>query len=146
MPFDDYFKLPQGAQPARPHRDGGLRRVPSSSSQAGVGPISLAMSHAFPLTLAQMLPLAKALAVSSRQHESLAAFLERKLPAGFPVQFTLAVFPTVSATVTFGQARVFPRLPSGEAAVDAPEAALFEIPADYTRGAYRNFGERFLDG
>jgi hypothetical protein len=104
------------------------------------------MASDFPLTLAQMLPLARTLAVSSRQHESLAAFFERKLPPGFPVQFTLVVFPTVTATVTFGAARVFARGADGEAAADAPSASVFEIPPDYARGKFRDLSDRVLDG
>lgn len=154
MPFDEYFKLGTAvapgvamAQPAeRWHDDGLLRRVPSSASETNLGPIALTMADDFPLSLRQMLPLAQALAVSSRQHESLAAFFEKSLPPGFPVQFTLAVFPTVSATITFGKAAVFPRGPDGQAHPDAPAESVFEIPAHYARGKYRNFGERFLDG
>jgi len=151
MPFDEYFRLGSGPSGerrlgARAHGDGLLQRLPSSASQTALGPIALAMASDFPLTLAQMLPLAKALAVSSRQHESLVAFLERRLPAGFPVQFTLAVFPTVSATVTFGRCAVYQRGADGSAHPDAPTQQLFEIPDDYARGKYKNFGERFLDG
>ncbi|KAG8458051.1 hypothetical protein KFE25_007258 [Diacronema lutheri] len=146
MPFDEYFRLPPGARVERAHAAALVRRLPSSASETAVGAISLTMASDFPLALPHMLPLAQALAVSSRQHESLAAFFSRKLPAGFPVQFTLAVFPTVTATVTFGKAAVFPRGPRGEHHPDAPAADVFDLPADYARGAYRNFGERFLDG
>jgi hypothetical protein len=146
MPFEDYFMLPDGEAPARPHDAGRFRRIASSASETLLGPISLAMASDFPLTLAQMLPLARTLAVSSRQHESLAAFFERKLPPGFPVQFTLVVFPTVTATVTFGAARVFARGADGEAAADAPSASVFEIPPDYARGKFRDLSDRVLDG
>mmetsp|Transcript_10231 Transcript_10231/g.30300 ORF Transcript_10231/g.30300 Transcript_10231/m.30300 type:complete len:371 (+) Transcript_10231:636-1748(+) len=145
LPFDEYFGVAPGACKGR-HRDGAFRRTAATASERDVGAIALAMTQDFPLTLAQMLPLARALAASSRQHESLAAFFEHKLPPGFPVQFTLPVFPAVSAKVTFGRARVWPRGEGGEAHPDAPPEHIFRIPEDYERGAYRNFSERFLDG
>lgn len=55
-------------------------------------------------------------------------FLSRKMPrgAGFPVQLSLPVFPTITATVTFEYCQ----------AHRSPPKALFELPGDYDQTGY----------
>ena len=60
--------------------------------------------------------------------ENFKRFFSRKMPvgAGFPVRFTIPVFPTITATVTFELCETRRAVP----------AALFEVPADFAVGAY----------
>jgi hypothetical protein len=83
---------------------------------------------AFPLTVAQFLPVADMMARTSRHAENFRAFFNSKMPAGagFPVRFTVPVFPTVTATVTFELADTR----------RSPPASIFDVPADYKMGAY----------
>lgn len=58
-------------------------------------------------------------------------FFENKMPAkaGFPVRFQLPVFYTINATVTFSKCKLV-----------TPDASLFEVPADFKWGAYKERG------
>lgn len=59
---------------------------------------------------------------------SFASFFRTKFPrdAGFPVRFSIPVFPTVTATVTMEQMDTF----------RSPPKAFFDVPKDYKMGAY----------
>ena len=65
--------------------------------------------------------------LSSKHFKSMKRFFESRIPEGkgFPVQFSLPVFPTVTATV-----KVVSMV------LDAPEAELFRVPDDYAMGKY----------
>jgi len=56
------------------------------------------------------------------------AFFERAMPraAGFPVQLSFPVFPTVTATVTFEYCTTH----------RAPPADMFAMPSEYKMGSY----------
>ncbi|KAA0176837.1 hypothetical protein FNF27_01659 [Cafeteria roenbergensis] len=81
----------------------------------------------FPITPKEMLPLAEVMSLSSKHFKSMKRFFESRIPEGkgFPVQFSLPVFPTVTATV-----KVVSMV------LDAPEAELFRVPDDYAMGKY----------
>ena len=83
---------------------------------------------AFPITVEQFLPVADMMARTSRHAENFRKFFNSKMPAGagFPVRFTVPVFPTVTATVTFELADTR----------RSPPASIFEVPTDYKMGAY----------
>lgn len=76
----------------------------------------------------KFLPVAEMMARTSRHAENFRSFFQSKFPAGagFPVRFTIPVFPTITATITFEHVDV--RRP--------PPKTAFEIPADYKMGAY----------
>jgi hypothetical protein len=82
----------------------------------------------FPLTTEQFLPVAEIMARTSRHAANIRRFFSSKLPAGagFPVRFTLPVFPTVTATVTFDFCDPY----------RPPAKSLFTIPDDFKMGAY----------
>jgi hypothetical protein len=88
---------------------------------------TMAASPAFPLTLAQMLPVAEALTRTGAQFRNFQRFFESKFPAdfGFPVRFSLPVFPTVSASITFDRCELV-----------TPPAELFLVPDDFARVAF----------
>lgn len=68
------------------------------------------------------------MARTGRHAENVRRFFLSKFPqgAGFPVKFTLPVLPTITATITFEHCNTR----------RSPDKSLFEIPADYTMGAY----------
>ena len=76
----------------------------------------------------QFLPVAEVMARSSTHAENFARFFKTKMPvgAGFPVRFSVPVFPTVTATVTFELCD----------AARSPPASYFDMPKDYKLGAY----------
>ena len=74
-----------------------------------------------------MLPIAAALARTGEHFHNFRKFFEHRMPpeAGFPVRFAIPVFPTVTATITFGKCTLH-----------SPPAALFDVPDEYKMGAY----------
>lgn len=68
------------------------------------------------------------MARSSAHAANFTRFFESKMPqgAGFPVRFSIPVFPTITATVTFELCDTR----------RAPPAAYFELRKDYAMGAY----------
>lgn len=74
------------------------------------------------------MPVAEIMSRTSRHAENFRSFFNSKFPkgAGFPVRFTIPVFPTITATVTFEHCDV--RRP--------PPGDTFDIPADYKMGGY----------
>jgi hypothetical protein len=68
------------------------------------------------------------MARTARHAANFRAFFERKMPrtAGFPVQFSLPVFPTITATVTFNYCSTS----------RSPVKGLFELPPEYKLGCY----------
>ena len=89
-------------------------------------------SRDFPLSVEQFLPVAEVMARTGRHAENFSAFFRNKMPAGagFPVQFTIPAFPTITAKITFEQCEVR----------RAPPAAIFDLPADFAMGAYQERG------
>ena len=68
------------------------------------------------------------MARTARHAANFRRFFERKMPraSGFPVQLSLPVFPTVTATVTFEYCSTH----------RSPPASMFELPPEYKMGAY----------
>ena len=91
------------------------------------GPLSLPPPPSLSLSLSQVM------AATDEQYESLERFFStnRLAQGGFPVKFSLPVLPAVSALVTFEKCEL-----------TSPDEKLFEIPADYKEGGFRNFLER----
>ena len=92
---------------------------------------TVAFHPGFPLTREQMLPIAQALARTGAHFQNFRKFFEHKMPpeAGFPVQFSIPVLPTVKATITFGACTL-----------TTPPAELFAVPDDYAMGEYEEKG------
>jgi hypothetical protein len=76
----------------------------------------------------KFLPVAELMARTGRHAENFRKFFNSKMPrgAGFPVRFSIPVFPTITATITFENCNIR----------RSPPRSLFEIPADYTMGGY----------
>jgi hypothetical protein len=84
----------------------------------------------FPITVKQFLPIAEVLGRTSSHAANFKRFFRTKMPpgAGFPVRFSIPVFPTITATIT---AELCDTRRS-------PPASLFKVPPDYkmcVRGA-----------
>ena len=95
------------------------------------GTTQLHMSEGFPLQKEGMLAIFQVMSATDAQYDSLERFFSTRLPSGFPVRFALPVLPAISALVTFERCEL-----------KSPDAALFEIPADYKAGGFKNFLER----
>jgi len=82
----------------------------------------------FPLTTEQFLPIAEVMARTGRHAANIRRFFSSKMPsnAGFPVKFTLPVFPAITATITFDFCDPY----------RSPQKSLFTVPSDYKMGAY----------
>lgn len=78
------------------------------------------MSKDFPLTCEQFLAIADVLSTSDERYIAIKEFFQTSLPDGFPVQFTIPVFPAISATLSFTTASLC-----------AQEADVFEAPKGY---------------
>lgn len=89
--------------------------------------LQVCFSQIFPLTPDQMLPIAEALARTNKHFQNFERFFHTKLPkdAGFPVQFSIPVFPTITARITFD-----------DCTMRSPNASSFLIPDDYAMGEY----------
>ncbi len=74
------------------------------------------------------MPVAEVVARTGAHAENFKRFFQRKMPvgAGFPVRFTIPVFPTITATVTFDFCET----------QRAVAKSIFNIPADFKIGAY----------
>lgn len=85
-------------------------------------------SKDFPISVEQFLPVAEVMARTSRHATNIRRFFSTKMPvgAGFPVRFTMPVFPAITATVTFEFCDTY----------RSPARSLFEVPKDYKMGAY----------
>jgi hypothetical protein len=96
-----------------------------SAPSRSLSPPPVAAAHLQPQ---QFLPVAELMARTGAHAANFRAFFERKLPrgAGFPVRFSLPVFPTITATVTFEYM----------SASHVPPASLFAVPPEYSVGAY----------
>ena len=94
------------------------------------------MSKEFPLSVQDILPACEVMARTGRHFRGLQTFLNNHFPSqeGFPVAFSMPVFPTISANVQFVQCTV------GE-----QPAELFDIPDEYEKEAYvdRSFIAQF---
>ena len=153
--FEDYFgaqrpesgieeeKTGSGEAPASlgvapyVHTDGKLHRPQamlaefkhaSITTEDKVLDLKMAFAKDFPLTKEQFLPIAEVMARTARHAANFRAFFDRAMPrgAGFPVQLSLPVFPTVTATVTFEYCSTH----------RAPPRDMFAMPEDYKMGAY----------
>ncbi len=144
--FEDFFGVPRpvatkdaasSATAATPQPDGRLHKlsaaVAGEPQSAGVSSSEKALdlkvffSRDFPLTMEQFLPVADVMARTSRHAENFRRFFSTKMPsgAGFPVRFTVPVFPTITMTSTFESCTL-----------ESPPAELFVVPPDYKMGAY----------
>lgn len=90
--------------------------------------VRVCFSTDFPLTAEQFLPVAEIMARTGRHAENFRAFFTHRLPrgVGFPVKFEIPAFPTIKATICFDQMEVR----------RSPPKAVFELPTDFTNGAY----------
>lgn len=101
---------------------------------------SIWMSHDFPLSIDQLLPLFEILSPSNEHFDKLREFISLKLPPGFPVQVELPVLMFLSARITFRNYQTWTRETRGTipipAAADPQHSSKrwFEIPEDYTEG------------
>jgi hypothetical protein len=93
-----------------------------STTEKRFNGVKLLMSRDFPIERAQLIPVIKVLTLTNDRFLNIKSFLESKLPAGFPVKFSLPVFPTVSATVSFTECILTSDFPPG----------VFEPPPHYT--------------
>ncbi len=97
--------------------------------------VQLLMSESFPLEKEAMLPIFEVLSFNLEQFEQIQGFWEATLPAGFPVRFSVPVFGSaLRSDVTFGRCEL-----------GAPDASLFEVPADYEKEGFKFFGERMAE-
>ena len=97
--------------------------------------VQLLMSESFPLEKEAMLPIFEVLSFNLEQFEQIQGFWEATLPAGFPVRFSVPVFGSaLRSDVTFGRCEL-----------GAPDASLFEVPADYASEGFKFFGERMAE-
>jgi hypothetical protein len=62
--------------------------------------MELFMTDAFPLSIAQLLPIVKALVPSDDTYEALAAFVKEKMPSGFPAK--IGVFLSLIGFFSWG--------------------------------------------
>jgi hypothetical protein len=126
--FEDAFGVERTNEKHAPnarvcyHNEGNLE------TQDKILDLKVAFSKNFPLTVEQFIPVAEMLARTSTHASNIKAFFQNKMPAGagFPVQFQIPVFPTVTATVTFGFMD----------AKRTPPKSLFDVPSSYKMGAY----------
>lgn len=101
---------------------------------------SIWMSHDFPLSIKQLLPLFEILSPSNDHFDKLREFISLKLPPGFPVQVELPVLMFLSARITFRNYKTWTRESRGTIPIPAAADPLhsskrwFEIPEDYTEG------------
>ena len=89
--------------------------------------------HPTPPTLShlqaeQFLPVAEVLARTGEHATNFKNFFQTKMPPeeGFPVRFSIPVFPTITATVTFEMCETRRAVPRGQ----------FEVPQNFKLGAY----------
>ena len=134
---------PRGAEGARaPGAPGalgaaqGARRVYGAGCGVDLvgkkfGGAQVHVCDSFPLPKEALLPIFQVMAATDGQYESLQRFFASTLPPGFPVKFSLPVLPAISALVTFDRCELV-----------TPDAALFEIPAEYREGGFKNFLQR----
>eukprot|EP01138_Halocafeteria_seosinensis_P014669 gb/GECG01014974.1/.p1 GENE.gb/GECG01014974.1/~~gb/GECG01014974.1/.p1 ORF type:complete len:630 (+),score=85.98 gb/GECG01014974.1/:1-1890(+) len=89
--------------------------------------LEVCFSKTFPLRPAQMMPIAEALSRTNKHFQNFERFFHTKLPkdAGFPVQFSIPVFPTITARITFD-----------DCTLKSPDASYFFVPEDYAMGEY----------
>lgn len=109
----------------------GVVQEANTSVEEKVMDCQVAFHPGFPLTREQMLPIAAALARTGAHFDNFKRFFEHHMPpeAGFPVRFSIPVFPTVTATITFGECNLV-----------TPAEELFSVPKDYAMGEYEEQG------
>lgn len=141
IPFEEYFPAVD-ADPdqlaALPYIHMG-RKLAAKEQRKKLA-ASIWMSHDFPLTINQLLPLFEILSPSNEHFHKLREFISLKLPPGFPVQVELPVLMFLSARITFRNYETWTR--ETRRLIPIPSAAdptksskkWFEIPEDYTEG------------
>lgn len=141
VPFEDYFP-PVGTDAnqlaALPYIHMG-RRLAAKEQRKKLS-ASIWMSHDFPLSIDQLLPLFEILSPSNEHFDKLREFISLKLPLGFPVQVELPVLMFLSARITFRNYMTWTR--ESRRAIPIPSAVnphnsskkWFEIPEDYNEG------------
>ena len=114
---------------------------------------SIWMSHEFPLSIQQLLPLFEILSPSNEHFDKLREFISLKLPPGFPVQVELPVLMFLSARITFRNYKTWTR--ETRRTIPIPAAAdpqlssktWFKIPEDYTEGiVIKSIFKKFENG
>jgi len=117
---------------AKPAGTVGVFKKEAISVEDKVLDLRVYFSREFPISVEAFLPIAEVMARSSAHAANFRSFFDTKFPvgAGFPVKFTIPVFPTITATVTFEHCDI--RRP--------PPAAVFDLPADFKMGAYSERG------
>ncbi len=124
------LKVREGVAPSPPlvFLRRGLRWRPAPTHPPRTRLPQVFFSKNFPITVKQFLPIAEVLGRTSSHAANFKRFFRSKMPpgAGFPVRFTIPVFPTISATIT---AELCDTRRS-------PPASLFTVPPDYKMGAY----------
>lgn len=141
VPFEEYFPtidadLNELAALAYIH----MGRKLAAKEQRKKLSASIWMSHDFPLSINQLLPLFEILSPSNEHFDKLREFISLKLPPGFPVQVELPVLMFLSARITFRNYKTWTRESRGS--IPIPTAAdplhsskrWFEIPENYTVG------------
>ena len=141
IPFEEYFPAvgtDANELAALPYIH--LGRKLAAKEQRKKLPASIWMSHDFPLSIDQLLPLFEILSPSNEHFDKLREFISLKLPPGFPVQVELPVLMFLSARITFRNYKTWTRESRREipipSAVDPQNSSQkwFEIPEDYTEG------------
>ena len=82
------------------------------------------MADNFPLTVQDLLRILTLAAPHHPSLEKLRAFVSERLPAGFPIQVSMPIFPTVRAEIKFE-----------EYVERSQPAELFQVPSDYVEHA-----------
>lgn len=141
IPFEDYFP----AMDVDPEKLASLpyihvgRKLAAKEQRKKLS-ASIWMSHDFPLTIVQLLPLFEILSPSNEHFDKLREFISLKLPPGFPVQVELPVLMFLSARITFRNYKTWTR--ETRSKIPIPKAVnselssktWFKIPENYTEG------------
>ena len=145
IPFEEYF-------PATDATASELTSLPyihmgrklAAKEQRKQLPASIWMSHDFPLTINQLLPIFEIMSPSNDHFNKLREFISLKLPPGFPVQVEIPVLMFLSARITFRNYKTWDR--ETRKTIPNPGAAdplistktWFEIPKEYKEGIVTN--------
>lgn len=145
IPFEEYFPA-AGTDPnelaALPYIHMG-RKLAAKEQRKKLS-ASIWMSHDFPLSIEQLLPLFEILSPSNEHFDKLREFISLQLPPGFPVQVELPVLMFLSARITFRNYQTWTR--ETRRTIPIPSAAnpehsskkWFEIPEGYKEGVVIN--------
>ena len=111
--FDEYFSGAAVEGGAAAQSEVRLLFAPGSRTEVvskGFGNAQLHVCAGFPLGMHHMHPIFQVMSATDSQYESLERFFSTRLPGGFPVKFSLPVFPAISALCTFQRCAMLPRV------------------------------------